>query len=292
MTNKISEIPALTDMIPPPEPFNPEKGWRYRRETLPDGREVSYMVPLTSEDFLNPQEGDVMPQTPLHEWISFLLTYMLRVRYLNTHITIFHDFIINWGIPGLSNPSPDISVVPNVRDVEAVKRQGVFFVKQEGTKPILVIEIVSPHYRKEDRKTKVEIYEQVGVPEYVIFDFYTRRGRDREQGEVIMYRLVGDRYIRQTPDEDGLYYCQTVDLRIGLEDSERLVLEDGETGQRLRTPEENIERLKAAIAQAEAEAQARAEAEAQAEAEAKARAEAEARIAQLEAELRRLRGEG
>lgn len=255
-------------IVPPQEAFDQERGWRYKRVALPDGREVSYMVPLTSEDFLNPQEGDVMPQAVRHERITRELTDMLTARYLNSDISVFHDCIMNWGIAGLANPSPDVSIVPNVRDVQAIQGEGVFFVKQEGTKPILVIEVVSPRYRKEDRENKVEIYERAGVLEYVIFDFYTRRGR--EQGEVLMYRLVDGRYRLQTPDEDGLYYCQTVDLRIGLEEGERLVLEDGETGERLRTSLEEIKAREAAEARAEA---------------------AEARLAELEAELRRLRGE-
>jgi hypothetical protein len=216
-----------------------------------------------------------MPQTPLHEWIAYLLTYMLRMRYLNTNVSVFHDFIINWGIPGLANPSPDVSVIPDVPDPKAIEKDGVFFVKEQGTKPILVVEVVSPNYRKEDREQKVEIYERAGVREYLIFDFYSRRGRNR--AEVLLYRLVQGRYRLQTPDEDGLLYCQTVDLRLGLDEEGKLFVEDGETGERLRTPEEEIAAREAAEAQAKAEA-ARAEA-------------AEARLAEMEAELRRLRGE-
>jgi hypothetical protein len=102
---------------------------------------------------------------------------------------------------------------------------------------------------------------------------------------VLLYRLVQGRYRLQTPDEDGLLFCQTVDLRVGLDEEGKLFLEEGETGERLRTPEEESEARKAAEAQAKAEA-------ARADAEASRAKTAEARLAEMEAELRRLRGEG
>jgi Uma2 family endonuclease len=266
----------IGDLFPVEEPFDQERGWRYKRVTLADGREVSYMVPLTSEDFLNPQEDDVWPQSPLHARITDDLTFMLRTRYTNTNIVVFHDLIINWGIPGLANPSPDISVIPGLPVYRLQDDISTFYVQQEGTKPVLIIEVVSPWYRQEDLVDKVGIYEQAGVHEYVIFDFFSPHNPER--GTTLVYRLIDGRYQQQLPDENGFYDCETVDLRVGLEGGERLVLEDRQTGKRLQTLEEVIAARRKAEARAEAEA-ARAEA-------------AEARLAEMEAELRRLRGEG
>jgi Uma2 family endonuclease len=275
---------------------DPERGWRYVRVKLPDGREVSQTVPLTPADFLNPQEGDVMPQRPFHAQATRDLADMLQTRYAgNPAVTVFNDLIMDWGIPGLPNPSPDVSIVPNVREPER-ERDGRFNVQKEGTRPILVIEVVSPQYRKEDREDKVAIYAKAGVHEYVIFDHRTRRGQGID--EALGYRLLENAYLPISPDEDGFVYCETVGLRMGLENG-RVALIDGETGERLPTHTEAVARAEAETARAETEAAraeteaARAETEAaRAEAEAAARKEAEARLAALEAELQRLRGSG
>lgn len=246
---------------------DPERGWRYVRVKLPDGREVSQTVPLTPADFLNPQEGDVMPQRPFHAQATRDLADMLQTRYAGSPaVTVFNDLIMDWGIAGLPNPSPDVSIVPEVRDPER-ERGGRFNVVLEGTRPALVIEVVSPQYRKEDREDKVAIYAKAGVREYVIFDHRTRRGQGID--EVLGYRLLENAYLPISPDEDGFIYCETVGLRMGLENG-RVVLIDGETGARLPTHTEAVAR---------------------AEAEAAARQQAEARLAELEAELERLRGE-
>ncbi|MBI4769506.1 MAG: hypothetical protein HY784_03595, partial [Chloroflexi bacterium] len=89
--------------------------------------------------------------------------------------------------------------------------------------------------------------------------------------------------------EDSRLYCDTVGVFIGMERG-RPVLWDGKTGERLRTVEAEARARAAAEAQARAEARARAAAEAQARAEARARTQAEARLAELQAELDRLRG--
>jgi hypothetical protein len=175
------------------------------------------------------------------------------------------DLVIHWTPYRLPNSAPDVCVIPNVRDPD--RRRGAFDVAEEDTQPILAIEVVSQHYRKEDRVDKVRRYEQAQVAEYVIFDRRWERGRYVD--EVIGYRLDDGRYRPLLPNEDGVILCETVGLWLGLENG-RPVIVDMDTGDRLLTSQELEER---------------------AEAEARARAEAEARVATLEAELRRLRGE-
>ncbi|MBI4771677.1 MAG: Uma2 family endonuclease, partial [Chloroflexi bacterium] len=211
------------------------RGFRYVQVRQPDGTQKTMYRLLTEYDFLNPQEGDVMPKRPLHAQAEWDLAAML-VPFLKQHrpdLTVFNDLIMQWGLPDLDEPSPDFSVVPNVRDPRADR--GAFNVLAEGTRPILVIEIVSPHYRTADREKKVDIYERVGIREYVILDWVRRRRRMTD--EVIGYRLAGDRYRLMQPDEDGRLYCETVGLFIGLENG-RAALWNGETGERLRNAEQ------------------------------------------------------
>lgn len=272
------ELPVLSSAITIPFPTPPSMeepllhGYRWRRIVRPDGEEVSIQVPLTAEDFLNPQEGDVMPQSTLHEDLTSNLRDMLRLYFANRpDVTVFHDLIFRWGIPGLSNPAPDIAIVPNVRQPH--KNRRTFRVKQEGTRPILVIEVVSPQYQREDLVDKVTIYERAGVQEYVILEQRPQRGQTIDL--ITGYRLADGRYQPIWPEVDGRMLMQTVGLYISLQDG-AVTLEDAATGERLL----NVEEASAA----------RREAEKRAEQETQARAELEAQVAALRAELAHLKG--
>lgn len=249
-----------------------ERGWRYIRVTLPDGRETFKRVLLTPEDYLNPQEGDFVPEDTFHSLVRLIL-FDILYRHVAAlpDMTVFSDLIIQWPRRNLPSTSPDICVIPHVKDPQ--RRRGIFQVAKEGAQPILAIEVVSPTYRKEDREDKVAIYEKATIPEYIIFDQRVQRGQAID--EVIGYRLVRERYRPLTPDQNGLILCQTVGLHFGLEGGQPIVV-DAKTGERLLTP-------------VELEAKAAAEAKARAEAEARAVA-SEARLAELEAELKQLRG--
>lgn len=81
--------------------------------------------------------------------------------------SIMSDFKMLWGIPGLSEPAPDLAVIPNVTTKEVYHSS--FNVMAEGTRPCLVVEVVSPKYAG-DETTKVDVYEQAGIQEYIIYD--------------------------------------------------------------------------------------------------------------------------
>lgn len=59
-----------------------------------------------------------------------------------------------------------VYVVRGIRNKQ--QNRSRFVVKDEGVRPALVIEVVSPRYRKEDRETKVEQYERAQIQEYLI----------------------------------------------------------------------------------------------------------------------------
>jgi hypothetical protein len=113
------------------------------------------------------------------------------------------------------------------------------------------------------------------VPEYVYID--SRRRKGQTIWELAGFRLEEGHYLPMLPDEDGALYCESVGLRIGLENGE-VWLEDVETGQELLTNRRAQLALRTAI-------QARMEAEAHAQAEAQARRALEERLAALEARL-------
>ncbi|MBW4615308.1 MAG: Uma2 family endonuclease [Desmonostoc vinosum HA7617-LM4] len=206
-----------------------ERGWRTETVIEPDGSETYVQIPLTSEEFLHPQQGYRLPNSTFHDDAAGDAKDMLTRRYADDPTTaVFRDLIIKWGIPHLKNHCPDTFVVFGLQNKEQIRTE--FVVSEEGVLPSLIIEVVSPHYRKEDRQTKVKHYAQAGVQEYLIIDRRTQRRQVIE--EVLGYRLVDGQYLPLTPDDEGRIFCETVGLLIGLQDG-RVVMEDAQTGERL-----------------------------------------------------------
>lgn len=274
--------------VVPPDVLEAERGWRYVTRVLPNGRKVRERVMLTDADMLDPQEGDIVPQRPEHAQVVHDLFSMLTTHFApGGRYSVFHDFQMDWGIPGLGRPSPDIAVVPDVRDPATLQSQGMFDVSSQGTRPVLAIEVISPTYITADTHPnyKRRIYAQAGVQEYVILDpgGYTRT-------PVVGYRLGSNQHYDLIPvDAAGRVHCTSVGLYFVL-DGKQVVAIDAATDVPLLTHKDQVARAEAAE-QARVQAEhARTQAENRAETEAQARAAAEAEIARLQAELQRLRG--
>ena len=163
---------------------------------------------------------------------------MLTRRYATASAVVFRDLIINWGIERLGNHCPDTCIVFGVQNKERVWSE--FSVVREGVRPALVIEVVSPRYRREDRQIKVKEYAQAGVREYIIFDRRRQRGEFIE--EVLGYRLTDDIYLPMIPNEEGAVLAETVGLWLGLQAGD-VVMVDAETGERLLNSLELEQRL-------------------------------------------------
>ncbi len=300
-------IRTTTTVGPGDQPVEPDwsLGWRYELVRDARGQERSIRVPLTAEEARHPKEGYVMPERTEHETIGDDLADMLRGHYeADPTVAVFRDLVFEWDHPAVKSYAPDIAVVPNVRDRDA--NRGQFVVADEGTRPSLVIEIVSRNSREEDRVNKVRNYALVGIREYVYIDIRMRR--NELVGELVGFRLQDNQYLPILPDEDDALYLESLNVRIGLEGN-RIWLEDGQTGEDLlnhlqvrrawRAEQEarqaaearaqaEEEARQAAEARAQAEEEARQAAEARAQAEEAARVAAQVRIAELEAQLQRL----
>lgn len=242
------------------------RGWREEIVRTPAGRMERVRIPLTAEEALHPKEGYVMPERTDHDYISHDLCDMLRTYFSNQPgMAVFRNLSFEWGDLAIKPFAPDVAVVPHVHDPK--RNRGQFDVAVEGTRPCLVIEIVSASSREADRVTKVKEYARVGVTEYVYIDSRARKGQT--VWEIAGYRLEEGQYLPMLPDEDDALYCATIDMRIGITEG-KVWLEDAKTGQNLLTHVE--------AQQALAKAEQRADA-------------AEARSAALEARLRTLRAE-
>ncbi|MFB2975196.1 Uma2 family endonuclease [Microseira sp. BLCC-F43] len=215
-----------------------ERGWRTQTLIQPDGTTKKTQIPLTSAEFLHPEEGYQLPISTFHSNICRDAEDILLRRYAkDATVVVFRDLIIVWDDEDIKPHCPDVCVVFGVQNKEQNRPR--FIVADEGVKPALIIEVVSPRYRKEDREIKVIEYEQAGVQEYVIIDRRTQRGEEID--EILGYRLINERYRLLTPDDDGRILCETIGLWISLRDGS-LMMEDAETGERLLTSGELEER--------------------------------------------------
>jgi Uma2 family endonuclease len=236
---------------------------------------------LTPDDLLHPREGDQIPENTTQERDRTYLAGALRLRLGDRPgVRVLSDCLVDWGVPGLRNHSPDISIFAEVRDPEW--EGGLFRVAEHGARPVLVIEVVSPdaaapRVRDNDVVIKVGHYYQAGVPLYAIID-------QQEEGgprQLLGYRRGRRRYVMLRPDEQGRLPLKSVGLLLGLR-ANQAVCYDAQTG------EEILDFTGMAQAR-QAEARARvAEARARVAAEA-ALAAAQARIRELEARSRRRR---
>ncbi len=216
-------------------------GYRTIIEYDKDGRQSFSYRPLTLDDFLDPEEGDVYMEGTLHEKDLDSLKSIFRFHLKDIRdITVFSNLKIEWGIRNLENPAPDISIIRDVEDPE--KPRGSFSVPEEGVKPFFVLEMVSPRYRRPDTVDKPIIYRKAGVSEYIIADpglkkneiSYTVRG----------YRLIGNRYVKISPGPLGIY-SQTTDVWVGVNKScDKLIIYDGQTGKPILPDKERAEQEK------------------------------------------------
>lgn len=188
--------------------------------------------------------------------------------------------------------NPRIHVAPDVFVSLGVPRHArrTYKIWMEGKAPDIVFEFATPGAWRADLGWKRGLYQGLGVREYFLFDPSAEFFRPLLQGfrlEDDVYRLIGtldsgrgERGIASEVLGLELWAQRTNDPDIPY----MLHLYNAATSTWLPTPEEAAEQARAASARAAAEAAARAEAETRA-------AAAEARLHDLEAELKRLRGE-
>ena len=179
--------------------------------------------------------------------------------------------------------APDCVVTFGVNPEAIIARNG-YVISEVGKPPDFVLEVASRSTGRRDYTVKREGYAGYGVREYWRFD---HTGGEFHDAPIAGDILVGDKYepIEIHEGSEGLLWGHSAVLGLDLcWDDGELRLRDPLTGEFLRRPEE-------LQAEAEAERAARETAEARAESERAARQSAEARVAELEAELRRLRGE-
>ena len=239
-------------------------GWRDTYRVGAHGRKEYVQMPLTSEDVLHPQEGDHIMLGDAHSDDTSYLKNTFRIQLASDATArVFNDLGIYWDLPELDHYSPDISVIVGIR--RARRNWTAFYVAKEGVRPSLLIEITSPSTRTIDLHDKRKEYYQARVPYYVIADEQIRHGQ--RSLRILGYRRGQRGYERLALNRQGRLWLDPVGLWLGQEDG-RVACYDAQ-GNRFGDYTEVAQARKAAD---------------------EAREAAEERVRQLEAELRRLRG--
>ena len=229
-------------------------------------------IPLKHEEIFYPDsDGQPFADSDLQRRVIMDLLHALDTRYAGDEgVYVSGDLLIYYieGNPGASI-APDAFVVPGAG--KGLRRS--YKLWKERRVPVIAFEIISLTGWKKVLREKKDIYERIGIEEYVVVapdgDFV----RPRLQG----FRLVDGRYRPVPTEPDGSLVSRALGLRIAPE-GENLRLTDLVTGERLLWAEEEAAARKVAEERAD-------HAEERADREAAARRTAEDEIARLRAEL-------
>jgi Uma2 family endonuclease len=221
---------------------------------------------VEQEPFYPSEDGEPMAETPIHVLAIMLLFQALQDFFrARPDVYIASNMFWYWqeGNPD-ARRAPDVMVIPGVGQAD---RRSFFSWKENGAIPAVIFEITSEKNWQENWLDKRELYEELGVKEYFLFDPEAAHLRPPLQG----FRLGKRGYRTLRHAEEGSLTSPELGLQL-LAEGRMLRLIDTRTRERIHTREERI-------------AQERQNAE-----ESRRRAmEAEQRAQTLEAENARLR---
>ena len=229
---------------------------------------------MTSKTTILTQERDALerfpeypPRDDMQNWLYLYDTSIitsLAIHYADEpNVTVASEVPVGPGLPVRQGVRiPDLLMVRG-GNRELLEQQGGYAIDRQGKAPDFVLEVASPTTGRSDYTVKRADYERFGVGEYWRFD--------PSGGEYHDVALAGDRLVDGAYEpiaiemrEDGLLrgYSEALGLYVCWENGMLRFL-DPETESYIRSHAEDAARAEGA----------------------------EARVAELEAELRRLRGE-
>lgn len=229
-------------------------------------------APTETADLYPESDGKPMAETERH--FRELLKNFNRIEKHLAHIPdvyVLGDMMMYYeeGNPRKSI-SPDIFVAFGI----GKKERRIYKIWEEGKPPDFVLEFASKGTYRTDLTRKVQLYAEIGIREYFVYDV----DRRYLPAPLLGFRLMGGAYVEIPALANGGIPAATLGLEFHvLEDS--LGIYDPESEEWLKTSDERAE-----------DAEERAEdAEERANQETDARQKAEAEIARLQEELERLK---
>ena len=233
-----------------------------RSALYPPYTDYSHLEPLPDP----PREPDMQQTEGI---VAFHLALRLYFARRDDVLISGEGFLRHEATNNAERLAPDCVVAFGVNPEGIVARNG-YVISEIGKPPDFVLEVASRSTGRRDYTVKREGYAGYGVTEYWRFDHTGGRYHD---APLAGDRLVGDEYepVVIHEEAEGLLWGHSAVLGLDLcWDDGQLRFRDPATGEFLPTLEEL---------------------QAEADVERAARQSAEARVAELEAELRRLRGE-
>lgn len=210
---------------------------------------------------------------------------------LKMHFAAFGDVYVGSDLPiYYEQGNPNAAVAPEVFVTFGVPKRNrrSYRLWQERRVPDFVLEVASDSTADDDATEKKDLYEELGVREYWMYDPQGHLHDPRLQG----YGLAGREYqelpARALAGSGLAIRCEALKLELRLEEG-RLRLWDPAGQRYLWTHDEEKAARESEAARKQEEAEARRLAEARANEEARARQALEARVAELEAALRESR---
>ncbi|HBC42031.1 MAG TPA: hypothetical protein DCZ88_09075 [Pseudanabaena sp.] len=185
------------------------------------------------EIFYPSEDGEPLAETSIHADAIIVTVGVLR-NYLASKFSerspvVLADQFLYYaqGFPKL-RVSPDIMVIFEIPQVPYDN----YKIWDTGKVPSIIFEITSPKTQAKDKEFKRNLYEDIGVQEYWLFD---------PKGEWIPEKLRGYRLDYRERDEDYIYYPitdgQSHVLGLRLEVQEHLIdFYELETGEKLLMP--------------------------------------------------------
>lgn len=186
-------------------------------------------------------DGKPMAETDIHrdEMVNLILALQDYYRddsqmYISGNLFVYYE-------EGNTKKkiSPDVLVVRGVRKGQ----RRTYKIWEEGKVPEVVIEVTSDETRYEDMYAKRELYQELGVKEYYLYD----PTGDYLPNQLLAYRLHRSEY-REVKPKQNVWKSPVLGLLLKIE-TYRLRFYDARTGEKLLTPEEQAAARRAAEAE-------------------------------------------
>jgi Uma2 family endonuclease len=232
--------------------------------------------PAAAQEIYYPSsDGKPMAETDVHVRVMGTLIATLQRHYRQrSDVYVSGNIFLYYQEGHLeARRSPDVMVV---KGVEPRDRRS-FKTWEERAIPCLIIEVTSAETAAEDQGPKRELYQQLGVREYFLFDPL----HEYLERPLLGYRLIGDEYELLQPANDGGVLSAELGMRL-VPEEKSLGLFSFRTGERIFSPTGAYELLEEARQKADRAEERTQQLEQQLQQE-------QQRIDQLAAELARLR---
>lgn len=229
-------------------------------------------APTETADLYPESDGKPMAETECH--FRELLKNFNRIE---NHFAYIPDvYVLGDMMMYYEEGNPRKSISPDIFVAFGIgkKEHRIYKIWEEGKPPDFILEFASKGTYCNDLTRKVQLYAEIGIPEYFVYDV----DRRYLPSPLLGFRLIGDDYVEIASLATGGLPSVTLGLEFHALD-DNLGIYDPEAEAWLKTSAERAE-----------DAEERAEdAEERANQEADARHKAEAEVARLQEELERLK---